>query len=69
MPAQNLCTPGQVITPSAGGPADRAGIEPRDALVAIGDVATEGLTLYEAGDLLQGPEGSEVTFSYETMLA
>jgi hypothetical protein len=28
--------------------------------VAIGDVQTSGLSLYEAGDLLQGPEGSEV---------
>lgn len=51
----------QVITPSAGGPAERAGIGPRDGLVAIGDRKTEGLSLYEAGDLLQGSEGSEVT--------
>ncbi len=53
---------GQVITPSAGGPAERAGIEPRDGLVAIDGKQTEGLSLYEAGDMLQGAEGSEVTF-------
>ncbi len=52
---------GQVITPSAGGPAERAGIEPRDGVVAINDRQTQGLSLYEAGDLLQGTEGSEVT--------
>ncbi len=52
---------GQVITPSAGGPAEKAGIEPRDGLVAIDGKQTEGLSLYEAGDMLQGAEGSEVT--------
>ena len=54
----------QVITPSAGGPAERAGIAPHDGLVAIGDRKTEGLSLYEAGDLLQGAEGSEVNPPY-----
>lgn len=53
---------GQVITPSAGGPAERAGIEPRDGLVAIDGKQTVGLSLYEAGDMLQGAEGTEVTF-------
>ncbi|EIE23663.1 photosystem Ii D1 C-terminal processing protease [Coccomyxa subellipsoidea C-169] len=52
-----------VITPSAGGPAERAGIEPRDGVVAINDRQTQGLSLYEAGDLLQGTEGSEVTLT------
>ena len=33
---------GQVITPSAGGPAEKAGIEPRDGLVAIDGKQTEG---------------------------
>ncbi|CAL8471979.1 g11521 [Coccomyxa elongata] len=49
-----------VITPSAGGPAEKAGIEPRDGLVAIDGKQTEGLSLYDAGDMLQGAEGSEV---------
>lgn len=52
-----------VITPSAGGPAERAGVEPRDGLVAINGKQTEGLSLYEAGDMLQGAEGSEVTLT------
>jgi len=50
----------QVITPSAGGPAERAGIGPRDVLLAIGERPMENISLYEAGDLLQGNEGSEV---------
>jgi hypothetical protein len=51
----------QVITPSAGGPAERAGVAPRDVLLAIGDQATADMSLYEAGDLLQGPPGSQVS--------
>ena len=50
----------QVITPSAGGPAERAGIEPQDVLLAIGDRPLQNVSLYEAGDLLQGTEGTEV---------
>jgi len=49
-----------VVTPSPGGPAERAGIAPRDALVAINGRPLAGLTLYDAGEMLQGPEGSEV---------
>ena len=50
----------QVITASAGGPAEEAGIAPRDELVAIDGQETRGRSLYEAGDLLQGPSGSQV---------
>ena len=50
----------QVITPSSGGPAERAGIEPQDILIAIGDRPMQNVSLYEAGDLLQGTEGTEV---------
>lgn len=50
----------QVITPSSGGPAERAGIEPQDILIAIGDRPMQNVSLYEAGDLLQGSEGTEV---------
>ena len=49
----------QVIAPSAGGPAERAGVAPKDELVAIGGRPTEGMSLYEAGELLQGPQGSQ----------
>ncbi len=49
-----------MVTPSPGGPAERAGIAPHDALVAINGRPLAGLTLYDAGEMLQGPEGSEV---------
>lgn len=48
------------MTPTPGGPADRAGIRAGDVIEAVGGVATKGLSLYEASDLLQGAEGSEV---------
>lgn len=51
----------QVITPSAGGPAERAGVAPRDVLLAIGERPTADMSLYEAGDLLQGLPGSQVS--------
>lgn len=51
----------QVITPSAGGPAEKAGVEPRDVLLAIGERPVDNISLYEAGDLLQGTEGTEVS--------
>ncbi|KAK9812136.1 hypothetical protein WJX73_010140 [Symbiochloris irregularis] len=54
-----------VIAPSAGGPAERAGIRPLDKLLTIGDKSTQGMSLYEAGDLLQGAEGSEVTLTIQ----
>jgi len=50
----------QVITPSADGPAEKAGIQPRDVVVKIDGKATAGLSLYDAGELLQGAEGSQV---------
>lgn len=51
----------QVITPSADGPADKAGIRPRDQVVQIDGKPTKGISLYDAGELLQGNEGSQVS--------
>ena len=50
----------QVITPSADGPADKAGIRSRDNVVNIDGKPTAGISLYDAGEMLQGPEGSQV---------
>lgn len=50
----------QVVAPSASGPAERGGIKPLDRVLAIGGKSTQGMSLYEAGDLLQGADGSEV---------
>lgn len=53
----------QVVTPSPGGPADKAGIKSRDVVVSIDGKPTTGLSLYDAGDMLQGGEGSQVCSS------
>ena len=50
----------QVMAPAPGGPAERAGIKPLDAVVAIDGKNTKGISLFEAGDLLQGEDGSQV---------
>lgn len=50
----------QVVAPYPNSPADKAGIRPLDRLLAIGDRSTQGMSLYEAGELLQGADGSEV---------
>ncbi len=50
----------QVVTPAPGGAADLAGIKPGDIIAAIDGKPTKGLSLYEAADLLQGAEGTQV---------
>ena len=50
----------QVVTPASGGPADKAGVKSRDIVEAIDGRPTKGLSLYDAGDMLQGGEGSQV---------
>ena len=47
------------MTPAPGGPADKAGVRSRDTVVEIDGKATTGMSLYEAGDMLQGGEGSQ----------
>lgn len=53
-----------MITPSADGPADKAGIKPRDRVTAIDGKPTAGTSLYDAGELLQGTEGSHVSLKF-----
>ena len=50
----------QVVAPAPGGPAEKAGIKPLDTVVAIDGRNTKGISLFEAGDLLQGEDGSQV---------
>lgn len=52
-----------VITPAPGGPAERAGIKPQDEIVAIDGQPTSQLSLYAAGNMLQGAEGSAVVLT------
>lgn len=49
-----------VVAPADGGPADRAGIQPKDVILGIDGKDTKEMTLYQAADMLQGAEGSEV---------
>lgn len=52
-----------VIAPAPGGPAEKAGIRPGDEIMAIDGQQTSELSLYAAGGLLQGVEGSEVVLT------
>ncbi|XP_073025887.1 carboxyl-terminal-processing peptidase 2, chloroplastic [Primulina eburnea] len=49
-----------VVSAAPGGPAKRAGILSGDLIVAIDDKSTESMEIYDAAELLQGPEGSGV---------
>ena len=49
-----------MIAPSSGGPAEAAGVAPKDVLQAVDGASTAGLSLFDVGDMLQGPEGSQV---------
>jgi len=50
-----------VVSPNQGSPAEKAGIQPGDALLSIGGKSTATMGLYDAASELQGPEGSTVT--------
>ncbi|MQL81337.1 hypothetical protein Taro_013783 [Colocasia esculenta] len=49
-----------VISSSPGGPANKAGIIPGDIILAIDNLRTEDMDIYDAAERLQGPEGSSV---------
>ncbi|KAJ4775614.1 Carboxyl-terminal-processing protease [Rhynchospora pubera] len=49
-----------VMSSTPDGPADKAGIVPGDIILAIDDISTENMDIYDAADRLQGPEGSSV---------
>jgi carboxyl-terminal processing protease len=52
-----------VVTPIAGTPADRAGIQPGDRIVRVDDTLTQQMTFMEAVQRLRGPAGSKVTLA------
>ena len=58
----------QVVTPAPGGPAEKAGLKSGDVIVSIDGTPTNGLSLYDAGDLLQGAEGSEVLMQWPLLV-
>jgi carboxyl-terminal processing protease len=54
-----------VIAPLAGTPADSAGIQPGDRIVAINGKPTHGLRMEEVQQAMRGPIGSKVRLSIE----
>ena len=53
----------EVIAPIAGSPADAAGIQSRDRIVAIDGTKASALSLEDAAGKMRGPAGSEVTLT------
>jgi carboxyl-terminal processing protease len=54
-----------IISPLPGTPAERAGIQPGDRIVAVDGKSTEGYTPDEARETLRGPEGSKVSITVD----
>ena len=54
-----------IVAPLPGTPAERAGIQPGDRIVAIDGKSTEGSSPDDARGLLRGPNGSPVTLQIE----
>ncbi|CAI5517896.1 unnamed protein product [Closterium sp. Naga37s-1] len=54
-----------VVAPVPGGPADRAGVAPRDVIVRVNGEAVDGLGLYDAAQKLQGPADSLVELTVQ----
>lgn len=55
----------RVITPIAGSPAERAGLSPKDKIIAINGVSTQSFSLDEAAARMRGPAGTIVTLKIE----
>lgn len=51
-----------VLTPTPGGPADKAGVKAGDVIMTVDGTPTKGLSLYDVSDLLQGEADSQVGF-------
>lgn len=49
-----------VVAPVEGSPGDKAGIQPGDQIIKIGDVDTPSITMEEVLDLLRGTPGTDV---------
>lgn len=52
-----------IVAPFHGSPAEEAGIQPGDAILAVDGVSTEGWSVQDAVSQIRGPEGSTVTLT------
>ncbi|MEB3292301.1 MAG: S41 family peptidase [Synechococcales bacterium] len=55
----------KVIAPIAGSPAEKAGIQPTDLILAIDGQSTQGMSLDEAAERMRGTRGTVVTLSVQ----
>lgn len=56
----------EVVTPIDGSPAEKAGLKPRDRVLAIDGVKTKNLTLDEAASRMRGKVGTPVTLTVQS---
>lgn len=54
-----------VVAPIEGTPAERAGLRPKDEIIEIDGVSTQGMNLPESVRRMRGPEGTRVTLSIQ----
>ena len=52
-----------VVAPLADTPAERAGLQPNDLILAVNGSSTEGLTVDETVQMIRGPKGTEVALT------
>lgn len=57
----------EVVAPIAGSPAEKAGIQPHDRILAIDGVSTAELTLDDSAARMRGPAGSKVSLVLQHM--
>lgn len=55
----------KVIAPIEGGPAEKAGIKPKDLIIEIEGKTTKDMVVQEAVNLLRGPKGSPVNITID----
>lgn len=55
-----------VITPMEDTPAAKAGIKPKDQIIAINGKSTRGMAVHEAVKLLRGPKGSSIKITIQS---
>lgn len=52
-----------VVSPLSGTPASKAGLKPKDQIVAVNGTSTKGMSVSEAVNLIRGPVGTKVVLS------